>query len=188
MPPRSRTKHAQSLGVSPQRLERLIGDADDLFRTFHQKDPKKDHLVPVLWPEEWSVLDRALRTGYLSNKWHSDKKWVAYTHLHTEDDAPEPVVLIPRKPEHRGVLERWGRSITPNPVLTWLALCLDIELARDRGTEQHLDFKEMPKMPHLCAVKGKKYLFVISQDPKDRGEMYALWSPQLEITEHGIIN
>jgi len=49
--------------VTPRALEGMIEDADDLFRLFHQKEPNKDYLVPVIWPKEWSILDYASRTG-----------------------------------------------------------------------------------------------------------------------------
>lgn len=174
--------------VGAKELERWIEDADDLFRTFHQKEPRKDFLIPITWPKEWSVFDYASRTGYLSNKWHNDRRWVAYTHDHTESGAPEPVILIPRTPDHRGVLDKWGKAIAPMPALTWLAYCLDIELARPKGRAEHLDFKEMHNLPHLCGVKGKRYLFVVPQEAHHKGMMFALWSPKLEITAHGIVN
>jgi len=98
------------------------------------------------------------------------------------------VILIPRTPEHRGVLRPWGKRIAPIPALTWLAYCLDIELDRPKGQEEHIDFKDMPQMPHLCGVKDKRYLFIVSQDPKDAGMMFALWSPKMTITAHGIEN
>lgn len=174
--------------VTPRELERWIGEADDLFQVFHQKEPSKDILVPIFWPKQWSVLDYAYRTGYLSNKWHSDRKWTAYTHDHTESGAPEPVILIPRTPEHRGVLELWGKNIAPAPALAWLAYCLDIELSRPKGQEEHIDFKEMENLPHLCGIKDKRYLFVIPQEARHKGMMFALWSPRMEITAHGIVN
>lgn len=173
--------------LSFRATEETIGDAADLFRLFHQKEPRKHFAIRCRWPQEWSVCDYALRTGYLSNKWNNRGKWIAYTHLHTEIGAPEPVILIPRKPSHRGSLDLWKRKIAPMPALAWLGYCLDIELSRPRGEEAFIDFKQMKKLPHLAGVPNKNYLVIMPQDQQG-DDLMILWSPRLTITDHGIEN
>lgn len=158
------------------------------YKMFSGRDADAAFFVDdFTWPSLQTVMARATRIGYWSDKFTPDNpkgEWTPYTHVHK---APLPRVIRQWIPGDR-LLK--NPVFPPHvPVIPWLGFCLDLEVRMPNGKYHTFDWIETygyNNLPLLGWLEEKKCLVIQSVYPNELPLL--VQSPILKVTERGIIN
>lgn len=157
-----------------------LKQAEDRWKLFHDKEPRRTIEVPAPWPKEWGLVGHATRVYYYSDKWEKDGEYIPYYH------------------DHEGGVELWEpwgvedwqekRRKKPCPSVPCshgavLGYCLGwvIESLDGRSLEVSFGDKEVL----LCSTPSGKALFVV--DPKSKEVIAVFCGGKLDVRPEGIV-
>lgn len=156
-----------------------MATAEELWETFHRKNPRKRIKVNAPWPQKWVEVGKAETTYYASDKWQEDGDYQRYYHDHDSKTVRcyEPAGTT------SGVKE--GTKTTAAPVKSFPseAAVLGYFMGADVRAPSGQLYRSSPeKGTLLCAFPNGKAIFALAE-----GRVVALFAGRgLSVKSAGI--